>query len=72
MLWQVMFSVIRFVLWKPCSVIFKLGYTLSPAWRWGNDVYGYQNSKDKWEHMIIYYISSEPYGPAMLESALIG
>ena len=63
--------VVETVFGKYSPVIFKLGYTHSPAWRWGNDVYGYQNSKDKWEHMIIYYISSEPYGPAMLESALI-
>ena len=52
-------------------LIFKFGYTHNPCWRWANDLYGYVKAKEKWSNMIILWISDEPSGPAMLESALI-
>lgn len=52
-------------------LIFKVGFSHDPIWRWSNDVYGYKNSKEKWSHMIILYYAKEPYSPAMLEAALI-
>ena len=56
---------------KQSPMIFKIGFTHNPSWRWSNSVYGYGSSKDKWEHMIILFLSAEPCGPAMLEAALI-
>lgn len=53
----------------PC--VFKLGYTHDPIWRWTNDVYGYCRDRQGWTNMIIMYYAKEPYGPAMLEAALI-
>ena len=53
----------------PC--IFKIGFTHNPAWRWSNRLYGYAGDRDKWSSMTILYISNEPFGPAMLEAALI-
>ena len=54
----------------PC--IFKIGITHDPGWRWSNPIYGYSGSlTDKWTSMLCFYASSEPYGPSMLESALI-
>ena len=52
-------------------MIFKVGFTHSPSWRWSNSVYGYSSSKDKWSNMVVIYMSQEPYSPAMLEAALI-
>ena len=53
----------------PC--IFKIGFTHSPSWRWSNSLYGYKQAVDGWTNMMVLYISHEPFGPAMLEAALI-
>lgn len=52
-------------------LIFKVGYTHDPCWRWGNSLYGYCRAKEKWSQMIVLWISDEPFGPAMLEASLI-
>lgn len=52
-------------------LIFKIGFTHNPIWRWSNASYGYGVAREKWSHMIILYYSKEPYSPAMLEAALI-
>ena len=53
-------------------MIFKIGYTHNPFWRWSNNIYGYKFDKiNKWTHMVILYKSTEPFGPAMLEASLI-
>ena len=58
-----------FLVQSPCT--FKIGFTHCPLWRWGNKVYGYAASKDKWSTMFILYLTAEPYSPSMLEAALI-
>ncbi len=50
---------------------FKFGFTHSPLWRWGNSLYGYATSRDKWTTMVVIYIATEPHSAAMLEAALI-
>ena len=55
--------------WKP--VIFKVGWTHNPCFRWGNSLYGYVNEREKWTNMCVLHISHEPYSTAMLEAALI-
>ena len=52
-------------------MIFKVGFTHDPCWRWTNKMYGYCHGREKWSKMVVFYVSSEPHGPAMLESALI-
>ena len=53
-------------------MVFKVGYTHNPAFRWGNKLYGYKfDKRDAWSKMVILYESSEPHGPAMLEATLI-
>ena len=52
-------------------MIWKIGFTHSPTWRWTNELYGYQHSRDRWSNMVVLYASSEPYSPAMLEATLI-
>ena len=52
-------------------LIFKVGFTHDPLWRWGNTLYGYQHCKDRWSGMLVLFVSNEPYSPAMLEAALI-
>jgi hypothetical protein len=52
-------------------VMFKIGYTHNPLWRWGNRMYGYAAGREKWSNMVIIYISPEPHGPSMLEACLI-
>lgn len=56
---------------KHDPMIFKVGYTHNPMWRWSNSLYGYRHAVEKWSSMIVFYASSEPFSPAMLESALI-
>lgn len=64
-------NVIEGLFSKYDPMIFKIGFTHNPAWRWENKVYGYMHSQDKWSNMTVLYGSMEPYGPAMLEAALI-
>ena len=52
-------------------LIFKIGITHDPVWRWCNSLYGYRHERDRWSDMVIYYCSGEPFGPSMLEGALI-
>ncbi|CAE7497736.1 unnamed protein product, partial [Symbiodinium necroappetens] len=52
-------------------LIFKVGFTHNPVWRWSNDLYGYNRARDGWTDMTVMYISDEHFGPAMLEAALI-
>lgn len=53
-------------------LIFKIGYTHCPRWRWCNSIYGYKKDRvHKWSKMVILYESAEPFGPAMLEATLI-
>ena len=58
-----------FKCWDP--LIFKIGWTHHPAWRWSNSIYGYGHAKERWGAMIVFYYSLEPHGPAMLEASLI-
>ncbi|CAE7293243.1 unnamed protein product [Symbiodinium necroappetens] len=52
-------------------LIWKVGFTHNPSWRWGNELYGYAHARDKWAGMVVLYCSTEQLGPAMLEAALI-
>ena len=52
-------------------LIFKIGFTHNPIWRWTNDVYGYCKARERWHAMIVLHYSREPYTAAMLEAALI-
>ena len=52
-------------------LIFKIGFSHNPVWRWTNDVYGYQHAREKWSNMDILFYCKEPYSPAMLEAALV-
>ena len=52
-------------------MIFKVGFTHDPVWRWSNPLYGYISNREKWSNMVVLYISDEPFSPAMLEASLI-
>lgn len=56
---------------KEEPLIFKIGWTHDPIWRWSNSMYGYKYARDCWSGMIILFTSHEPHGPAFLEAALI-
>lgn len=56
---------------KHDPMTFKIGYTHNALWRWTNSIYGYKHARERWTNMIILYESTEPFGPAMLEAALI-
>lgn len=64
-------SVVHGLIDKYEPLIFKVGFTHNPVWRWSSKLYGYSWAKDKWSNMVVLYISDEPFGPAMLEAALI-
>ena len=65
------FSVVDQLLETRSPMAFKIGYTHNPLWRWGNRIYGYCHEKTKWSTMILMYATDQPYGPSMLEAALI-
>ena len=52
-------------------LIFKIGVTHDPVWRWSNHLYGYCRDVDSWRQMVIFYGSTESAGPGMLEASLI-
>ena len=52
-------------------VMFKVGFTHNPLWRWGNAMYGYGKSNEKWSEMVVIYLAPEAHSPTMLEAALI-
>lgn len=56
---------------KHDPMIFKFGYTHNANWRWHNSLYGYKFARERWTGMIILYDATQPFGPAMLEAALI-
>ena len=64
-------DVIESLFRKHDPMIFKLGYTHNPCWRWSNDVYGYCNAQERWSNMTILWITDEPCAPSMLEASLI-
>ena len=53
-------------------MLFKIGFTHSPVWRWESSLYGYAGQKKhKWQCMAVLSVAEEPYSAAMLEAALI-
>ena len=52
-------------------LIFKIGFSHNPVFRWQNDIYGYVKARERWSHMVIAHYSKEPFSAAMLEAALI-
>ena len=34
-----------------------MGFSHDPAWRWGNEMYGYAHAKDRWTNMEVLYIA---------------
>ena len=52
-------------------LIYKVGFTHNVIHRWSNHRYGYMWEKDKWQKMVVLFISKEPWSIAMLEAALI-
>lgn len=50
--------------------IFKIGITTDPAYRWGNNKYGYQHDIDDYEQMLVLS-EADSTGAAMLEASLI-
>ena len=56
---------------RHAPMIFKIGFTHSPPFRWENELFGHRWAKDGWTSMAVLYISSEPHSAAMMEAALI-
>ena len=54
---------------KPMT--FKFGFSHCAHSRWHNPVFGYKYDRDKFQQMVVVYVSDNPVGPAFLEAALI-
>lgn len=52
-------------------MIFKIGFSHDPLWRWSNPLYGYSSAREKWSNMVVLLIADESFTPAMLEAALV-
>lgn len=50
--------------------IFKIGITVDPVHRWGNQKYGYQHDRDRYQQMLVF-AEADSAGAAMLEASLI-
>ena len=64
-------NVIEGLFSKHDPMIWKVGFTHSPKWRWGNPIYGYANAPERWSNMVVLFASPEACTPAMLEATLI-
>lgn len=58
---------------KHNPMTFKIGCTHNVVYRWCNDLFGYQMSKNKFNYtnMVVLHEASDPGSAAMLEAALI-
>jgi len=65
------YRVVDKLLEQHSPMTYKFGISHNAEWRWCNSIYGYAFSRDKWTKMLILYQSDEPWGPSMLEAALI-
>ena len=53
-------------------LVFKIGWTHCPFYRFRGCKYGYASDiHQRWEKLLVLYSSVEPVGPSFLESALI-
>lgn len=52
-------------------LIWKVGYSHDPEFRFRNRIYGYSGDRECWQAMLVVYVSHETVGPAFLEAALI-
>ena len=51
--------------------VFKIGITHQPHHRWHNTVYGYKHDLDRYQKMVLLFITADPIAAAFLEAALI-
>lgn len=65
------YRVVDKLLEQHAPMTYKFGISHNAEWRWSNELYGYAFSRDKWSKMLVLYQSDEPWGPSMLEAALI-
>ena len=57
---------------KHGPMVFKFGFTSDPEIRFRNPKFGYCHDRhQKWQAMLVLFVSYEPVGPSFLESALI-
>ena len=55
---------------KPMT--FKFGFSHCAHFRWHNARFGYKHDTvNKFEHLMVVYVASDPIGPAFLEAAMI-
>ena len=66
------FACIERALSKHGPMVFKFGFTHDPHFRFRNAKFGYSHDPhQKWQAMVLVYVSSHATGPAFLEAALI-
>ena len=56
---------------KHSPMTFKFGITHCAHFRWFHRPYGYRYGVEKFEHMLILYAASNPFGPAFLEASMV-
>lgn len=64
-------KVLESIFAKHEPLIFKIGFTHCPTWRWCNQIYGYQHAMDRWAEMCVFFADDNPHGPSMMEAAMI-
>ena len=66
------FQVLEKVLHEAKPMVYKIGYTHCPFTRFFNRKFGYvRDPHQKWEKMVVVYVSDETVGPSFLEAAMI-
>ena len=57
---------------RKSPMTFKFGFSHCAHFRWHNPAFGYKHDlANKFEHLMVLYLASDPIGPAFLEAALI-
>ena len=64
-------QVLESTLTSNAPMVYKIGFSYDPHNRFYNKSFGYVLDRQRWERMIIVYVSAETMGPAFLEAALI-
>ena len=64
-------AVLEKLIHREKPVVFKIGYTHCPQFRFRNPKFGYAYAKEGWQHMLVIFVSHETVGPSFVEASLI-
>ena len=64
-------TVLEKLLNREKPLVFKIGYTHCPKFRFRNRKFGYADAREGWQHMLVIFVSHETVGPSYVEASMI-